>query len=228
MTEALLTTPSADTQEHPPALEARQPQWEGDQGTLSMPIRRLLVKLVTGPYVSASEHRNLWATLMENEALVRSRLNDLCVELRLDVEMGIAFARNVNTEEDVPKLMRSQSLTHAQTMLVVRLRQLHLQAAAAGLDAYVTRDEMIEILRPYLERVDKRDDAQIVKRAASAIEKMKDYSFLIPTDKDEQERFRIGNIIALVIDADAAGAIWNQYRAQIEAHSEPSNSEGQQ
>lgn len=192
-------------------------QWPGDLGTLSMPLRRLLVKLLTGPYVSADEHRNLWATLADHERLVRSRLNDLCVELCFDAEMGIAFARNVGVDEDVPRLMRSRPLTHAQTMLMVRLRQLHLQASAVGNDAYVTRDEMVEILRPYLEKVDKRDDAQIVKRVNGAIEAMKDYSLLIGT-KDEDGRYRIGNIIALVVDADAANTIWNQYQAQVSRH----------
>lgn len=219
MTDVSLASDSRDSQTLDQSnghflVDTVQPQWPGDQGSLPMPLRRLLVRLVAGPYVSAHEHRHLWATLVDHECIVRSRLNDLCLELQYDPELGVAFARNVTIEADVPKLMRSKPLSHVQTMLLVSLRQLHLRATAAGLDAYVTHEEITEMLRPYLETVEKRNDAQLAKRVNGAIASMVEYSLLLKTK--EEGRYQVGNIVAFVVDASTAKEIARQYQAIID------------
>ena len=45
-----------------------------DHGELDHATRRLLLKLLNGPYLRAEEHSRLWAALERNEATVRARL----------------------------------------------------------------------------------------------------------------------------------------------------------
>lgn len=205
--------------------EGAQPQWVGDVGTLSMNVRRLLVKLISGPYISAKDHRNLWVTLLEHQEIVRSRLNDLCLELRFDEDLGVAFARNAEVEIETPKLMRSKPLTHLQTMLLVYARQIQLKASATGLTPFITKTEIIDIMRPYVEHVEKRDDSQLNKRANAAIQALIDQSILIKTS--EEDRYQIGGIVAFVVDVTTAEAIARQYKEIIDRERSNSKETGE-
>lgn len=202
--------------------EATQPQWEGDKGTLSMPLRELIVDLLRKPYISATENRGHWATLAEHENTVRSRLNDLFLELVYDAELGIAIVRNVSVDVKLPKLMRKETLRLVPTMLLVNLRQQHMKAHAAGENAYVTRDEMADILRPYIEIDEVRDDVKVLSRTSSAISSFVDKGILKSVD-GEEDRFMITDSIALVLDVDTATAIAAQYAAISSGltHSDP-------
>jgi hypothetical protein len=84
--------------------------WETDTGTLRADSRRAFVQLLRGPYLSAARHGHLWAALLNDEAEVRSQLADAYLELVVDAESQLAFARNVSSPDaDAPKVSRGRA-----------------------------------------------------------------------------------------------------------------------
>jgi hypothetical protein len=100
---------AADQDDSAVESEAR---FEGDTGTLSVPARRVLVRLLQGPSLDARRHEKLWNLLKRHEVALRSRLHDVFLELVLDNQSRVAFTRQVTSEEaDIPILLRRQSLS---------------------------------------------------------------------------------------------------------------------
>lgn len=193
--------------------EDLQPEglWEGDRGTLAAPLRDVLAQLISGPYVTATKKVELWQTLITHEALIRSRLHDLYLELMLDRQMGVAFAQNVSVpdRDDIPGLMRTDKLTHLATMLLVHLRQQHMQAVANGEDAYLGQSEISDYLAPYLRSTGVSDDVKQQKQITSAMNAMARYS-LLKRVKDT-DRYRIQDIVALIVSPERARELQAQY-----------------
>lgn len=185
--------------------------WPGDTGTLPAPVRSVLVRLVQGPYVSQATTPNLWATLVAHEGAVRSRLADLYLELALDLDREIAFARNVTTPEGTSTgLMRKVSLSFADTALLLHLRHLLLRAAAAGERAYVGMDEMVDNLSQYRAPGD-TDLALVAKRAKAAVGRMVSYKIL--TELDADDRYEIMPILGLIVTSEVVAGLEAEYRA---------------
>ena len=88
--------------------------WRGDAGELPDRTRRVLLRLVRGPYLSGAREAQLWAVLLTDEAVIRSRLADLFLELVIDRDNEFAFVRNAPAD-DAPNAVRSESLTDLQS-----------------------------------------------------------------------------------------------------------------
>lgn len=185
--------------------------WPGDTGTLPAQVRSALVQLIRGPYVSARRTPNHWATLLAHESVIRSRLADVWLDLALDEDREVAFARNAPAEgESVPQMMRKQSLSFVDTALLLYLRHQLLRAAAAGERAYVGLDELTEHIQQY--RVDgNHDHAIAAKRVKAAVDRFVKYALLDRTDTEG--RYEIMSILGLVVTADLVAGIEAEYRA---------------
>src|SRR5262245_47099512 len=84
----------------------------GDCGQLPLETRRALVQLLAGPSLDARRHPKLWPVLVRDEAVVRSRLADLFLELVIDRDQQVAFTRQaVVGELEAPSLLRRLPLT---------------------------------------------------------------------------------------------------------------------
>ena len=105
--------------------------WRGDAGELPDRTRRVLLRLVRGPYLSGAREAQLWAVLLTDEAVLRSRLADLFLELVIDRDNEFAFVRNAPSE-DAPKAVRSEALTFLDTAMLLVLRQTLLSEEGRG------------------------------------------------------------------------------------------------
>ena len=174
-----------------------------DHSELDAATRRLLLRLLRGPYLRAEEHPNLWAALARNEPVVRTRLADLYLELVTDLDGGVAFVRNLEVE-DAPKVVRAHPLTALDTVLVLFLRR-RLLAETSGGRTFVGRDDIEDQLRGFqsLESTNKKafDD-----RITASINKMKANSLLLGITGDE-DRWEISPVLALVFGADEVAAV---------------------
>ncbi len=189
--------------------------WPGDTGELPAPVRRVLVELVRGPYVSQSRSPNLWATLLANEAVVRSRLADLFLDLALDEDGEIAFARNATSEEgDIPAMMRRTPLTFVDTALLLYLRQTLLRAAARGERAFIGMEEIIDHLSQY-QAPGSTDRALVAKRARASVKRMKEFAILDKTGT--QDRFEIMAILTLIVTPEIVDGLEAEYRRAVGA-----------
>jgi hypothetical protein len=183
----------------------------GDQGTLPLDTRRVLIQLLAGPTLDAARHSKLWPVLIKDEELIRSRLSDLFLELVLDRDLQVAFTRQADTGElEVPTLLRRAQLTFIDSALLLYLRQCLTQAETQGMRAVVAVDEIRENLLPY-ERKENTDHAGFIKRIHASIEKLKKHNILQKIRASE-DRFEISPTLRLLFSAEEIQALTKLYQ----------------
>lgn len=186
--------------------------WPDDPGTLPLVVRRTLVALLRGPYLSHQRAPELWSALLAHESVIRRHLGDLLLELAIDADAEVAFTRNLappaDAEMSVPNVLRSVTLTFIDSALLLHLRHLLLQASAQEERAVVGRDELDAHMRAYAASSG-NDEAQFSKRLLASINKMIKWSLLLSTETEE--RWEISPVLALILTADEIGGIEAEY-----------------
>lgn len=189
--------PATDPQAHVDEAHTAGQLYPGDTGQLPEAARRALVQLLSGPALEQRRHPRLWPALLQHEAAIRSRLADLFLELILDADRGIAFTRQADTGElETPILLRRSPLTFIDSVLLLYLRQVLVDAELRGEPALVDRDELADQLRLY-EPADNTDRAGFEKRITAAIEKAKKNSLLAAL-KGNADRFEVSASLKLI------------------------------
>lgn len=205
-------TPSVDGLEDDVASASGS--FAGDTGRLPLDTRRVLVQLLLGPSVDATRQRLLWPVLLRDEAVLRSRLHDLFLELVVDTDQQVAFTRQVVAEDiDAPVLLRKAHLTFLETALVLFLRQRLTQADAAGERAVVSHEDMQAHLGVF-ERVANPDQARFGRQVIGAIEKVKKLS-LVRLLPGGQQRFEVSPTLKLLFPAEAIQLLTQTYQALL-------------
>lgn len=177
--------------------------FEGDRGGLPDPVRRVVVQLLRGPYVSRDRHPKAWPALVAAEAVVRERLGDLYCDLVVDHDRGVAFIRNVDAgDADVPKVVRTRSLSLLDTALLLHLRELLLRSVTDR--TFVGRDEIDEQLALYRPAA-ATDEASFARRVNSTVSNLKEASILLGAA--EEGRFEISPVLPLVFGIDEVRAV---------------------
>lgn len=196
-----------------PVDEGPQPTelWPGDRGHLKDASRRALLRLIRGPYLSADTHAQLWSALLADEAAIRSRLNDLFLDLVVDPVRGFAFVRNVETDATVPTAVRAETLTFLDTAMLLVLRQLLLTAEGER-RVIVGRDEVFEQLQAF--RTADRDEADFSRRLNASWQKMRNVLRVVHASErgdTEEDRVEISPVLALLVDADQVAQLRAEY-----------------
>jgi len=173
----------------------------GDTGSLPIDTRRVMVQLLLGPSVDARRQSKLWPVLLRDEAIVRSRLHELFLEVIIDHEQQVAFTRQVTSEElEVPILLRKASLTFLETALLLFLRQRLTQADAQGERAVVSLADMQEHLGVF-ERDHNPDHAKFGRQVVNAVDKAKKLS-LLQRIRSSDERYEVSPTLKLLFSAE--------------------------
>ena len=177
--------------------------WHGDAGELPDRTRRVLLRLVRGPYLSGAREAQLWAVLLTDEAVLRSRLADLFLELVIDRDNEFAFVRNAPSE-DAPKAVRSEALTFLDTAMLLVLRQTLLSEEGRVI---VGQAEVFEQLAVF--RTPDRDEKDFASRVNSSWNKMQNKLRVLHAVGDD--RAEISPVLRLLVDADQIRAITSEY-----------------
>lgn len=183
----------------------------GDRGELRGETRRALVALLAGPSVDGERQPKLWLVLKRDEAVLRSRLSDMFLELTVDDENRVAFVRQVpqHGETDIPILLRRQPLTFLQSAGLLILRAALASASAAGQRAVIGGAELIADLGAY-EDPSKSDKARFAKQCAAVVEALKKVSILRPIP-GSADRFEVSPTLALLLPAEQLEALTKTY-----------------
>lgn len=194
----------------PDALAAEAATFRGDTGVLPIDTRRVLVQLLLGPSVDARRQSKLWPVLLRDEAIIRSRMHDLFLEVVIDHEQRVAFTRQVVSEElDVPILLRKASLTFLETALLLFLRQRLTQADAQDDRAVVSLEDMREHLSVF-ERDSNPDHAKFERQIINAIDKAKKLS-LLQFIRGSGERYEVSPTLKLLFSAEEIQDLMRTY-----------------
>jgi len=205
------TTPYEDEEADQTSLA----MFEGDTGTLFPDQRRCLHALLKQRYISAERHPEQWAVLMaDDEGLIKSRLNDLFLELHVDRDFKVAFKRQASAEsgEALPSLLRDVSHSKEETIVMVFLRQRFFAQRQDGEEVvFVDRQSLLDDVasqRP--EHTTHR--AMDQKRADKAIEALASAGVLVRSA--DPDRFRISPIIEVLLPIERLRALWTWLAAQ--------------
>lgn len=183
----------------------------GDTGTLPFDARRALCQLLAGPSVDAQRHGALWPALLRHEAGVRRVLSELFLELVVDREDGVAFARQADTAElESPTLLRSAPLTFIESVLLLYLRQQLAEADTRGERAVVEEAQLVEALSVY-ERHLSTDRAGFARRVGAAINKARENQLLARL-RGSEDRYEVSPVLKLLFSAEEVQALSEAYR----------------
>ena len=180
--------------------------WRGDTGELPDRTRRVLLRLVRGPYLSGGREALLWAVLLTDEAIIRSRLADLFLELVVDRDNEFAFVRNAPADE-APRAVRSEALTFLDTAMLLVLRQTLLSEEGRG-RVIIGQAEVFEQLAVF--RTTDRDEKDFASRLNSSWNKMQNKLRVLHALGDD--RAEISPVLRLIVDADQIRAISTEYQ----------------
>jgi hypothetical protein len=180
---------------------------EGDEGGLEEAQRRALVAVVKHRFITADSHPKEWRALLVNPQLIRSRLNDLFLDLHLDRDRRVAFKRQATPEGGgrFPTLLHDTAWTREETILLVFLRTHSRAGEASGVSkTFVDRVDMLEhvaSLRP----PHATDQAGDARRAAKAVENLLRAGLLIGAST--AERFEVSRAVDVVLPLERLTAL---------------------
>ncbi len=182
-----------------------------DTGSMPVTARRVYVHLLRGPSLQQDRNPQLWAELLNQRELIAARLSEMFLELVVDTDIGVAFTRQVESqEEDFPRLLRRVPMPYLDSVLILRLRQQLARAQAAGDRCVVAREDLIEHLALY-DRAGNTDAALFKKRANRAVDKMVSHS-LLHKIRGSEDRYEVAATLKLLFAAEHVSALEEQYR----------------
>ena len=199
----------------------------GDTGVLSMKVRQALVKLLKGPYIDGGREEKLWAVLLDNQVILRSRLSELFLTMELDHERKIAVLRPVDPDaiggSARSSILRQQrALSRVETIVLLRLRLLLDRHVTAQTDPTITREEIADLVAHYQPagQQDALRDSDVVNRAVT---KLLARQLLLPTGLDDV--YTISNALPLALPFENIGDIPAQIEALVAATTDPAGTE---
>jgi Domain of unknown function (DUF4194) len=173
--------------------------FEGDEGSLTYEQRCALVFLLRHRYVSAEQHPAEWRTIIDAQVQLRSRLNDMFLDLHVDERAQVAFKRQAVPDSDgrFPTLLHDIAHTREETILLIFLRQRFRSERADGADAVIVdRQELLDAVTRFRPR-DANDQSGDARRAGNAIESLQRSGILLRS-ADEQ-RLHVAPVIEVLL-----------------------------
>jgi hypothetical protein len=174
--------------------------FEGDEGRLALDQRKTLVSLLKHRYICAARHPSEWRVLLDCEVLIKSRLNDMFLDLHVDRTRQVAFKRQAVPEgggQPFPTLLYDPAYTREETIMLVFLRQRFRSEQAAGADdVLVDREELVSTVahfRPGHATDQSGDD----RRSENAVDSLRRSGILLKTS--DPHRFRVSPVIEVLL-----------------------------
>ncbi|MEP7738857.1 DUF4194 domain-containing protein [Nocardioides sp. 31GB23] len=162
--------------------------FEGDEGGLEHGQRHALVTLLKQRFISARTHPRDWAVLVEHERLLRSRLNDLFLDLAIDRSREVAWKRQALSETGsrFPTLLHDTAWSREETLVLVHLRD-RLRSGLAGGETrvLVDREDVVDYVASF-RPAHATDESGDEKRARNAVASIVKAGLLIGAVGDDR------------------------------------------
>lgn len=194
-----LSTPEIDQEAILDAESSTLALFEGDAGGLSLEQRRALVCLMKNRFVSAAGNPVEWRVIREDWPLLKSRLNDMFLDLHLELQYEVAYKRKAVADggAEFPTLLYDTPYTREETILLVFLRHRYRSEQMAGHeDVTIDRDELVSHVATFrpAHATDRSRDEQRVNKAVDSL-----ISARVLTKTNDAARLRISSVIAVLL-----------------------------
>ncbi len=218
-----VTEPEPEEKEAPveadEALEENEKaggNWPGDCGTLSMPLRRVLVTLLKGPYLYREKRKEAWNLLVNNLPVFREQLANLLLDLVIDDEVGVAFVRCPDLGDvQAPSLLNKYTFRFLDSVLLIEMRDRLMRAQQHGDRAAMQLDEINAHLAVF-EPSAKKDSAAFANRVNAVLKRMKERHLLLEVGRGG-DTWEISPVLKVVFDAAQVDALRKIYEEAAKA-----------
>ncbi|GAA3518297.1 DUF4194 domain-containing protein [Nocardioides daeguensis] len=201
--------------------------FEGDEGGLEYAQRHALVTLLKQRFISARTHPRDWQVLVENERVIRSRLNDLFLDLQVDPSREVAWKRQAvsETASRFPTLLHDTAWSREETLVLVHLRD-RLRAGLASGDArvYIDREDIVEYVASFRPG-HATDEAGDEKRARNAVVSIVKAGLLIGSAADD--RYEISEAVEPLLPLELLQELLEALQKANGSEAEPAATETQ-
>ncbi|MEX0426988.1 DUF4194 domain-containing protein [Nocardioides sp. DS6] len=195
--------------------------FEGDEGGLAYAERRLLVTLLKQRFISNRTHPRDWRTLLDNERVIRGRLNDLFLDLAVDRVREVAWKRQAVAEagQRFPTLLYDAAWSREETIVLICLRDRFRSGLAAGEGrVFVDREDLVDYVAGF-RPAHATDVAGDEKRARNAVASIVKAGLLIGTATDE--RYEISEAVEPLLPLELLQELLTSLREANEGPSDP-------
>src|SRR6478735_9140861 len=159
----------------------------GDSGTLDADVRRVLVRLLQRRFLLAEKNRQQWRTLLDNQ------------QVRSD-------------ELDVPVLLRDESYTRAETLVLVHLRTVFQRERGAGeTSARVDVEEIEQTALTYFDPDDTNVAARQREIRAAVLRLAKEGV----VEEESEGRYRVTPLVEVVLSNERLSELSAWLREQV-------------
>jgi hypothetical protein len=162
--------------------------FEGDEGGLEYGQRHALVTLLKQRFISARTHPRDWQVLVENERVLRSRLNDLFLDLAIDRSREVAWKRQAvsETASRFPTLLYDAAWSREETLVLVHLRdRLRAGMASGDVRVFIDLEDIVDYIATF-RPPHATDEAGDEKRARNAVASVVKSGLLIGAVGDDR------------------------------------------
>jgi hypothetical protein len=200
----------------------------GDEGTFPVDLRRVLVNLLKGPFIDGRDEKDLWSTLVRDEEAVKRWLGEVFLELVVDKEAKIAFARQHEVFEfKVPVLLRRNKLNFMESVIVMFLRRKLTQSGFKGERAVVSSKEILLWLE-FFNNKKRNDPSTYEKQVKSAIKKIQDRYKLLRKLPGVGLRYEISPALKLILEPEDIATLTKVYKELLKRKSPDEASDGEE
>ncbi|NYG60776.1 hypothetical protein BJ980_003699 [Nocardioides daedukensis] len=162
--------------------------FEGDEGGLEHAQRLALLTLLKQRFISARTHPRDWKVLVEHERTLRSRLNDLFLELLVDRDREVAWKRQATPETGgrFPTLLHDVPWSREETLVLVHLRdRLRAGFASGEPRVFIDRDDILDHISSFRPS-HATDESGDERRARNAVLSIAKAGLLIGTGTEDR------------------------------------------
>ncbi|MHC3003571.1 DUF4194 domain-containing protein [Gordonia sp. GN26] len=188
------------------------PRFDGDVSEMPDRACWALQNLLARRYVSGDRQPQLWSWVSEYQDVLRIRLSELDLRLRLVDELQVAFVEQAGYDSRWGRRILKRETVHTYDAILA----LHLAKyirAARDEDALITREEIHELFAGVTNTID-RDLALFDKRIERAIDKMEELEFL-RKQRDDADTFTVSPVISAVMTASVITDLQRQFEQFI-------------
>lgn len=164
----------------------KMPRFDGDVSELPDRACWALQNLLTRRHISGERQPQLWSWVSEFADVLRVRLSELDLRLRIVDELQIAFAEQVGYDSRWGRrLLKRETINTYDAILALHLAKY--MRASRDENVLVTREDIHEMFAGVSNTID-RDLAAFDKRIDRAVDKMEEMEFL-RSQRDDPDTF---------------------------------------
>ena len=198
------------------------PRYDGDQSAMPDRACWALQNLLTRRYISGDRHPQLWAWVSEYHELLRVRLSELDLRLRLHRELEVAFVEQVGYDSRWGRRLLKRETIHTYDAILALHLAKHVRAARDE-HVLITQEEIHELFAGVSNTID-RDVTLFDKRIDHAIDKLEELEIL-RRQRDDPDTFTVSQAISAIMTASVITDLQQQFEQFIGAGDEPPSPE---